>query len=379
MRKKENSEYIFTKVIDQLFDNVPSAISATVLSVVVVGFFFWQQVPPENILVWFGCNFTAMGLRLMILFLFRRSSLCGMARYRRYYSAYLAVIGLSGSALGSCVYFLYTPSSPDYLAFIYFVLGGLLIGASASLAISARAFFMYAIPVYLPFTFVCMFRNGKMAVMGLILFFFISFINRKLKGVFIQNLLTVKKNMELLDLLSEEKKKLSHISQTDELTGLYNRRGFTNFAQQALTLALSMKKCGHLIYADLDDLKKINDRFGHGEGDKALVKAAEVLRKTFRDMDIIGRVGGDEFTILTVNTDAAFISVLQERLKQHSAIFNESNDKPYLINISFGAVQFSPNSSSDLECLLLQADDCLYTQKKKNKRNTQLAFEVKSD
>jgi diguanylate cyclase (GGDEF)-like protein len=85
---------------------------------------------------------------------------------------------------------------------------------------------------------------------------------------------------------------------TDELTGLYNRRGFFVSAQQQLKLANRYNKGIFIFSADLDDLKIINDNFGHKTGDSALVETANILKKTFRESDIIARIGGDEFVIL---------------------------------------------------------------------------------
>src|SRR6266540_7511094 len=88
------------------------------------------------------------------------------------------------------------------------------------------------------------------------------------------------------------------LSLVDELTELYNRRGFMAFSKQHLTSIQRTNKNLMVVYADLDGLKQINDSFGHKEGDRALIKTAEILKATFRSSDVIGRLGGDEFTVL---------------------------------------------------------------------------------
>src|SRR5205807_10365551 len=90
-------------------------------------------------------------------------------------------------------------------------------------------------------------------------------------------------------------------SMTDELTGLYNRRGFTVLSRRFLELARGQGKGVFVVFVDLDGLKRINDEGGHGQGDEALKRTADILTMTFRKSDIIARLGGDEFAVVTVD------------------------------------------------------------------------------
>jgi diguanylate cyclase (GGDEF)-like protein len=162
--------------------------------------------------------------------------------------------------------------------------------------------------------------------------------------------------------------RLNCISQTDDLTELLNRRGFLSLARQNLDLARRIKKNGLLFYADLDGLKVINDNFGHEEGDIAIQQTAQLLRKAFRNADIIARLGGDEFTIFTVDSAESFIEELQNRLNRLIDEYNDHSGKPYLISISIGAVPFSGDDNIKIEQLLAQADNLLYEQKKAKKQ-----------
>lgn len=96
------------------------------------------------------------------------------------------------------------------------------------------------------------------------------------------------------------REELKRLSLNDVLTGLYNRRGFITLAEQQLKIAKDMAKNPILLFIDLDNMKLINDTLGHPEGDRALVEVSDVLRKTFRESDIIGRIGGDEFAVLAI-------------------------------------------------------------------------------
>ena len=93
---------------------------------------------------------------------------------------------------------------------------------------------------------------------------------------------------------------LSSLALTDELTGLYNRRGFICLSEVQLKLARRSGCDMVLFFIDVDGLKQINDSFGHSEGDNALIRTAEVLRMTFRESDVLARIGGDEFGALAI-------------------------------------------------------------------------------
>jgi diguanylate cyclase (GGDEF)-like protein/PAS domain S-box-containing protein len=157
------------------------------------------------------------------------------------------------------------------------------------------------------------------------------------------------------------------LSLTDELTGLYNRRGFFTLAKQHFRLARTRRteKGSLLLYADMDGLKQINDRFGHDEGSVALVKVAEILRSIFRDTDIIARIGGDEFVVLTINASVsssdALYSRLQESIRQHNA----QTQQPFQLSLSCGVAAVNGDGPASIEDLLKQADDAMYADKRR--------------
>lgn len=172
---------------------------------------------------------------------------------------------------------------------------------------------------------------------------------------------------EVLVDLEHYNQKLSGLSQSDELTGLYNRRGFLTLGKQSLAFARRMGKQGNLFFVDLDDLKLINDTHGHQEGDQVIQQAAKTLTDTFRRMDIIARLGGDEFAILAVNTMPGFLDTLRKRVDENLAAYNRDAGKGYRISMSIGAVEFDPRAPVSLEDLLGRADEVLYAEKKKKK------------
>ncbi len=122
----------------------------------------------------------------------------------------------------------------------------------------------------------------------------------------------------------------------DELTMIANRRGFEALSAHALELSRRLKKPAALLYFDLDELKQINDRFGHAEGDRALKTFAQLLRLTFRESDVLGRFGGDEFAAFMTNVSNAELEGALERLRSAVDNYNEKTEVGYNIGFSFG-------------------------------------------
>ena len=163
---------------------------------------------------------------------------------------------------------------------------------------------------------------------------------------------------------SEYEDALRHLSLSDPLTGLYNRRAFTLLAQQLLNVA--GRQTGHtlLLYFDLNRFKAINDEFGHQVGDAALVEVAEVLRETFRESDLIARLGGDEFVVLAVNSLDPSGDVLMARLDQRLNARNAAPDRRYLLSMARGQVRFDPARPQSLAELVEEADRAMLAAKR---------------
>jgi diguanylate cyclase (GGDEF)-like protein/PAS domain S-box-containing protein len=153
----------------------------------------------------------------------------------------------------------------------------------------------------------------------------------------------------------------------DELTGLYNRRGFMLLAERHLKLAIRKKKNVSLLFCDVDGLKKINDTFGHREGDRALIDAGDVLRRTFRSVDIIARLGGDEFTVFPLEAADDSGVVLTQRLEENLRLHHEETGRPYQLSMSVGIARFEAGGEWTIEKLLEEADRRLYTHKRQRR------------
>ena len=160
--------------------------------------------------------------------------------------------------------------------------------------------------------------------------------------------------------LEQQLRKLSLI---DSLTGLYNRRGFFTHAEHQMKIARRKKNRLTLVFADVDDLKSINDTWGHGEGDKALVETAAFLKTVFRESDVIARVGGDEFVVLALENSGRDAASGLVRLSENLEAYNASRNNVAPLSISTGAACYQPDQPCSIDELLARADKLMYKQK----------------
>ena len=124
--------------------------------------------------------------------------------------------------------------------------------------------------------------------------------------------------------------------------------------------AARLKQKLFLIYADLDRMKVINDRFGHKEGDRALVDIARLLRTAFRETDIKARIGGDEFVVLGAVQEGFDSEAAKSRLRKVRATFLVENPRPYELSLSVGVVPYDPAHPCSLDELMARGDQLMY-------------------
>jgi len=160
--------------------------------------------------------------------------------------------------------------------------------------------------------------------------------------------------------------KMRDLSHTDELTGLYNRRGLMAIAGEQIKQARRAGKGLSVTYVDLDGMKRINDRFGHEAGDRALLATATILRSAFRDSDIIARTGGDEFVALAIDINTDAVEVLRLRLLASLDRHNRETGEQLRLSFSLGFAHYDPGktASISIEALIAMADEAMYAEKK---------------
>ena len=152
---------------------------------------------------------------------------------------------------------------------------------------------------------------------------------------------------------------------TDDLTRLYNRRGFMTLAEQHLRIARRQGNDAVVMYVDMDEFKQLNDSHGHATGDRALIAVSRLLRSTVRDCDVVARMGGDEFTILALDADVMGARAIQKRLDERLALFNASGELPMPLSLTVGHTRVRPSDTSSVSELLARADQLLYARKRR--------------
>lgn len=162
----------------------------------------------------------------------------------------------------------------------------------------------------------------------------------------------------------ERAEEIRNLSIRDELTGLYNRRGFLELARVQLQVAQREERPALLFFVDLNGMKQINDTLGHDEGDRALVDTAGVLRETFRGSDVVARLGGDEFVALMLDASESQVELFATRIKRAMAERNQRGNRRYRLSASVGGSPFDAAKEESIEQLLVKADALMYEQKR---------------
>jgi len=170
--------------------------------------------------------------------------------------------------------------------------------------------------------------------------------------------------------IKQLEERLRALTLTDELTGLYNRRGFLALVEPLLKLAKRQKKTLHMLYSDMDKLKEINDTFGHQVGDVAIRDTANIFRATYRESDIIARIGGDEFVVIPVEGVGNDSSGIENRLQENIASHNAEGAREYKLSISCGIAQYDPSNPTSIDELLFQGERLMYEQKRKKREES---------
>ncbi|MBN1797703.1 MAG: diguanylate cyclase [Spirochaetales bacterium] len=165
------------------------------------------------------------------------------------------------------------------------------------------------------------------------------------------------------------REKLKRLSFYDELTDLYNRRGFFDMLERQIKLSNRKGTKFFLLFADFDGLKEINDSLGHVTGDKALIDFALILKGCFRESDIIARIGGDEFSVFPIDADKKACELLLKRIDRTITAFNNKSKQSYRLSVSIGTAFYDPAQPCSPDDLLSRADAEMYKVKRMKKNN----------
>jgi diguanylate cyclase (GGDEF)-like protein len=160
---------------------------------------------------------------------------------------------------------------------------------------------------------------------------------------------------------------IHRLSLRDELTGLYNLRGFRLLAEQAMRLAVRSQEPFSLMFVDLDGLKEINDTLGHNVGSARLIETADLLTESFRETDVVARMGGDEFAVAG-QFSATAIRIAAQRLEDRASILKVDSGGGRPLSLSIGyATHSHDHRRLSLQDLLDEADSQMYDHKRRKR------------
>lgn len=170
-------------------------------------------------------------------------------------------------------------------------------------------------------------------------------------------------NIEQYEKLIDSEKELTYLSFHDSLTGLHNR----TYLNEMLDFNKDMKFQTVFMF-DIDRLKYVNDNFGHAEGDKLILSAASILKKCFRETDIVARIGGDEFLAILSDCDIEMAEMIKCRIIEAIILNNNSIQQPHLsLSVSIGFV-VTENNIDTLENIIKKADELMYADKMRKRK-----------
>jgi diguanylate cyclase (GGDEF)-like protein len=173
--------------------------------------------------------------------------------------------------------------------------------------------------------------------------------------------------MLVVRLINRMQNEIQGLTLRDELTGLYNFRGFNLFADQAFRLARRARMPFGVLFVDMDNLKIINDELGHSAGSVSLIETAKLLTATFRETDVIGRLGGDEF-VVAGQFDSSEIAVAIDRLRVGAAAKTQLADNRFFLSLSMGFAATDHAADETLKSVVSRADKAMYKEKRAKKR-----------
>jgi len=180
---------------------------------------------------------------------------------------------------------------------------------------------------------------------------------------------TAERKLELtLRKLQLSHEKLEGQSLSDHLTGLNNRRGFFSFGLQQMKIAKRLKAYNYLVFLDIDNLKEVNDAYGHAVGDRLLQGVATIFKSTLRESDVIGRIGGDEFAVLAMRSKGLGERSLLARIEEGVEAFRIKEYPRLRLSVSMGLVSIDPQKYQQLDDFLAHADFLMYQQKRQKER-----------
>jgi diguanylate cyclase (GGDEF)-like protein len=356
-------EHVRAETVRAIYQQAILAPILTLLVAGLVGAALWRTSPHDKLFIWLGVIAVASLARLGLVLAYRRSRPAEdrMIVWERAFVFTLVGISLAWGAGG---WLIMPGESLAHQAIVYFFLIGIAGGAVASYSAHPTAcllsLLMLMVPVTVWFAFQDVIELRAMAIGG-VMYLIASIRATRNYGAFWQRTFRLSWELQVAHSLAQK------LARTDELTGLNNRRAFTELGRRALEQARRYSRPLSLVMFDIDHFKQINDTHGHAAGDQVLQAIAAAIVRTARVPDIPSRLGGEEFALLLPETDGPEAITLAERLRQEvTAVRVPYNGATLSFTCSFG-VAARAEDVAVLDTLLSRADDALYRAKRQGR------------
>jgi diguanylate cyclase (GGDEF)-like protein len=372
-----DSQRMFIEQVKLLYKRAPTAIPINILIAGILGIMLWPVASHDRIIVWWSGMTILCVLRFIHMTIILRKG-DFETNPERLVKAF-GGLAFATSVWWAVVFFEFAFSVPDvYIIFIIFSLGGMAVGAVASMVSMPRVFFIYTLPLVLPPIIVFLFQNNTLgfAMSSMMAIYYLS-----ISSTYIQSYHLVKNRIQLQlnneNLIQDIKRsnedlEIAHIkvlalSNTDELTQLSNRRSMDRVLSREWSRAVRSQLSITFIMFDIDYFKEYNDTFGHLEGDKCLQQVASILQHIFkRPGDCIARYGGEEFGAILPDTSIeGAAKMAQVALDQVAALhIRAANTTAYpFVTLSAGVACMAPSQANEMLDLVDKADAALYRAK----------------
>lgn len=161
--------------------------------------------------------------------------------------------------------------------------------------------------------------------------------------------------------------KLKIFASTDDLTDIFNRRTGLALLEKYINETKINNNRVTIFFIDIDNLKAVNDTYGHKEGDELIITTVGLIKRGLRKSDILCRFGGDEFLMILPDCEVEEAERVWQRINKELDAFNARRVKPYIVGLSHGCAQYDPSGELSVDKLVAVADQEMYKEKVQNK------------
>ena len=386
-------ENLKARCMELLVSQSRSAFTAAAIGFAVLLYVFYPDTGIKPFLIW-GLFYVITGVSRVAIGLAFINTPKEKQKDNRWYVAYGVCVFLSGACWGAFLLYLASLSDTPNEVFILIVtFAAIIAGAVTAYSVSIPIFILFSVPLLVPLLVYVIasenFQDDASVVVIFGWYLFMIATARRFSQYAMKALSVEHRNLELVSQLEEQNKRsevlageLLVLSNTDSLTGLYNRRYFDERLSEEWARSIRTYTPIALILCDVDHFKSFNDFLGHPEGDKCLERVASVLQSAVRDgTDFTARYGGEEFAIVVTGNKCYRANVLVERIQE--ALLDEAIEHPKSqtadhVTLSFGVCIMLPEKHTKMEAFIKAADKALY-EAKANGRNTMVISDLRDE